>query len=73
VLLETIRRLNRRKAVGHLLKLVNKTHPADIAWVFRNLIPEERHNFFNIVAQTDLVGEILSELDQSIMLELVMI
>ncbi|NOX25108.1 MAG: magnesium transporter [Deltaproteobacteria bacterium] len=71
VLLETIRRLNRRKAVGHLLKLVNKTHPADIAWVFRNLIPEERHNFFNIVAQTDLVGEILSELDQSIMLELV--
>jgi magnesium transporter len=71
VLLETIRRLNRRKAVGHLFKLVNKTHPADIAWVLSNLTPEERHNVFNIVAQTELVGEIISELDQSIMLELV--
>ncbi len=71
VLLETIRRLNRRKAVGRLLKLVNKTHPADTAWVFRHLTPEERHNLFNVVAQTDLIGEIISELDQSIMLELV--
>ncbi len=71
VLLETVRRLNRRQAVGHLLKLVNKTHPADIAWIFRHLISDERHNVFNIVAQTDLVGDVLSELDQSIMLELV--
>ncbi len=71
VLLETIRRLNRRKAVGHLHKLVSKTHPADIAWVFRHLNPEERHNVFNVVAQTDLVGEMISELDQSMMLELV--
>jgi len=71
VLLETIRRLNRRKAVDHILKLINKTHPADIAWVFRHLTPEERQNVFNIVAQTDSVGEIISELDQSLMLELV--
>lgn len=71
VLLEAVRRLNRRKATAHLLKLVNKTHPADIAWVLRYLTPDERHNVFNIIAQTDQVGEILSELDQSIMLELV--
>ena len=61
VLLETIRRLNRRKAVDHLLKLINKTHPADMAWVLRHLTPEERQNVFTIVAQTDLVGEIISE------------
>ncbi len=30
VLLEAVRRLNRRKATAHLLKLVNKTHPADL-------------------------------------------
>jgi magnesium transporter len=71
VLLETIRRLNRRKAVDNLFKLIKKTHPADIAWVFRHLNPEERKNVFNIVAQTKLVGEVLSELDQAIMIELV--
>jgi len=71
VLLDTIRRLNRRKAVDNLLKLINKTHPADIAWVFRHLSPEERQNVFNVVAQTEFVGEVLSELDQAIMVELV--
>lgn len=71
VLLDTVRRLNRRNAIDHLMKLVLKTHPADIAWVFRHLNPEERANIFNIIAQTEMVGEFLSELDQSIMLELV--
>ena len=32
VILDTFRRLNRRGAVAHLLKLVDKTHPADVAW-----------------------------------------
>ena len=71
VLLDTIRRLQRRNAVERLMKLVNKTHPADIAWVFRHLSPEERKDIFNIVAQTRMVGDFLSELDESIMLELV--
>jgi magnesium transporter len=71
VLLDTVRRLNRRGAVDHLSKLVNKTHPADMAWVFRHLTPEERKAVFSAVAQTDKVGEFLSELDESIMLELV--
>jgi magnesium transporter len=71
VLLDTIRRLSRRNAVDHLLKLIHKTHPADLAWVFRYLTPEERKNVFNILAQTNMVGELLSEMDQAIMLELV--
>ena len=71
VLLDTIRRLNRRNAVDRLMKLLNKTHPADIAWVFRHLTPIERSHIFNIIAQTSSVGEFLSELDQAIMLELV--
>lgn len=71
VILDTIRRLNRRNAVDHLLKMVNKTHPADLALIFRHLAPEERRNVFNVIAQTDIVGEFLSELDQSIMIELV--
>ena len=70
VLLDTIRRLNRRNAVDHLRKLILKTHPADLAWVFRHLVPEERQAVFSIVAQTDLVADFLSELDRAILLEL---
>ncbi len=71
VILDTIRRLSRRNAVDHLLKLVNKTHPADLALIFRHLPTEERRNVFNIIAQTPMVGEFLSELDQAIMVDLV--
>ncbi|OGQ96043.1 MAG: magnesium transporter [Deltaproteobacteria bacterium RIFOXYD12_FULL_57_12] len=71
VILDTFRRLNRRGAVGHLLKLISKTHAADVAWVFRYLTASERKNIFNIIAQTDLVGDFLSELDLAIMRELV--
>ncbi len=71
VLLDTFRRLNRRGAVAHLIKLINKTHPADIAWVFRHLTPGDRKSIFNIIAQTDAVGEFLSELDQALIQELV--
>jgi magnesium transporter len=71
VILDTVRRLNRRGAVAHLLKLLDKTHPADMAWVFRHLSPAERKDIFNIIAQTDQVGEFLSEVDLAIMLELV--
>ena len=42
-----------------------------MAWVFRHLNPAERKNVFGIIAQTTMVGEFLSELDLSIMLELV--
>ncbi|MEN8200287.1 MAG: magnesium transporter [Thermodesulfobacteriota bacterium] len=71
VLLDMIRRLNRRSATDHLLKLNAKTHPADMAWVFRHLSELERSEVFNIIAQTDQVGEFLSELDESIMVALV--
>ena len=71
LLLDTVRRLNRRGAVAHLLKLLLKTHPADLAWVFRHLTTVERKKVFNVIAQTEMVGEFLSEVDQAIMLELV--
>lgn len=71
VLLDMIRRLNRRSATDHLLRLISKTHPADMAWVFRHLSEPERHEVFNILAQTNLVGGFLSELDESIMVSLV--
>jgi len=53
------------------LKLLQKTHPADIAWVFRHLSPGERKKVFDIIAQTEMVGDFLSEVDEAIMLDLV--
>jgi len=71
VILDMVRRLNRRSADEHLLKLINKTHPADMAWVFRHLSEKERREVFDIISHTKLVGEFLSELDEAIMLEIV--
>ncbi len=71
VLLDTFRRLHRRSAVDNLTKLINKTHPADVAWIYRHLNQTERKDIFKIITQTEMVGEFLSELDQAIMLELV--
>ena len=71
VLLDMIKRLNRRSASGNLLKLIEKTHPADTAWVFRHLNPVERSSIFNIIAQTQIIGEFLSELDDAILVDLI--
>lgn len=71
VILDMVRRLNRRGANEHLMRLIAKTHPADMAWVFRHLNDEERTKVFEIIAQTDFVGEFLSELDSALVVDLV--
>ncbi|XOF32301.1 MAG: magnesium transporter [Candidatus Electrothrix sp. YB6] len=70
VLLDTLRRLQRKGATENLLKLIQKTHPADLAWVFRSLPPADRKKIFEIIANTDLVADFFSELDDSIIVEL---
>jgi magnesium transporter len=71
VLLDMVRRLNRRGATEHLTKLIGKTHPADMAWVFRHLTEAERTAVFDIIGKSEAVGEFLSELDDSFVIELV--
>ncbi|HHL34861.1 MAG TPA: magnesium transporter, partial [Desulfobulbaceae bacterium] len=71
VLLNTLRRLYRRGAVDNITKLIGKTHPADLAWVFRSLPPGEQKDIFQIIAKTDIISDFLSELDSSIMVDLV--
>ncbi|MGW8194009.1 MAG: magnesium transporter [Desulforhopalus sp.] len=71
VVLDMVRRLNRRGAVEHLTKLIKKTHPADIAWIYRHLTEEERTAVFNIIVKTESVGEFLSELDSLLVTDLV--
>lgn len=71
VLLDTLRRLHRKGATENILKLILKTHPADLAWVFRSLAPADQKKIFEIIAGTDLVADFFSELDDAIMVDLV--
>lgn len=71
VILDMVRRLKRRGASENLSKLISKTHPADMAWVFRHLATDERNVVFSLIAHTDYVGAFLSELDDMLVVELV--
>jgi len=71
VILDMVRRLSRRGATEHLANLINKTHPADMAWVYRHLTEAERATVFAIVVKTEGVGEFLSELDILLLTDLV--
>ena len=53
VTLDTIRRLYHRNSWVTLYKLVQKTHPADIAWVFRYLNPSERRDIFQYIQRME--------------------
>ncbi|MDH4319422.1 MAG: CBS domain-containing protein, partial [Desulfobulbaceae bacterium] len=71
VLLDTLQRLHRKGAVENCIKLVRKTHPADLAWIFPSLSPHAQKDIFQIIANTELVSDFLAELDESIMVDLV--
>ncbi len=71
VLLDAVRRLYRRKAHTALTKVLKKIHPAELAWIFRHLTARERHDIFEMLKEPGEVGDFLSELDDSIRLELV--
>lgn len=71
VILDMVRRLNRRGATEHLKRLIDKTHPADMAWVYRHLTEGERQAVFSIIAKLESVGTFLTELDGLLVADLV--
>ncbi len=71
VLFDTLRRLHRRRATGNLKKLIEKTHPADLAWIFRSFEHDERKDIFQVIGETEIVADFLSELDALIMVDIV--
>lgn len=71
VILDMVRRLNRRGAHENLMKLISKTHAADMAWVYRHLTDEERTEVFDIIVKNNSVGSFLSELDTLLVTDLV--
>lgn len=70
VLLDTVRRLYRRQAKAALGKALSKIHPGELAWIFRHLTTKERRDIFQVVHKFENIGDIISEFDQSIQVEL---
>ncbi len=49
ILRDTFRRLLRRHAKSNIIKLIGKTHPADMALTFRYFIDEEQDTIFSMM------------------------
>ena len=71
VLLDTFRRLIRRKANANLRRLIHKTHAADIALSLRYFTNQEKNFIFALIRENrEGIGELLSELDETLLSEL---
>ncbi len=63
LLLDATRRLIRRGAFPNLAKLLAKTHPADIAHLFRYLDLKDQRILFNLIEDAEKSAYVLAELD----------
>lgn len=70
LLRDTFRRLLNRKAKTNILKLIDKTHPADLAVIFRFFTEREQDYLFDLMSDSEYIAEFLSELDDSILEDL---
>jgi magnesium transporter len=67
---DTFRRLLRRHAKTNIIKLIKRTHPADMALIFRYFNEGEQDTIFAFMTPTDETVEFLGELDESIVIRL---
>ena len=66
ILKDTFGRLLRRRAKTNLKKLIKKTHPADLAIVFRYFNDDEQSQVFELMQSNDNTIEFLVELDDTL-------
>ena len=66
LLKDTFGRLLRRHAETNLIKLIKKTHPADLAIVFRYFNDDEQMQVFNLMNSSNHTLKFLIELDDTI-------
>ena len=66
LLKDTFGRLLRRSAETNLIKLIKKTHPADLAIIFRYFNDDEKMQVFNLMNSSNHTLEFLIELDDTI-------
>ncbi len=63
LLVESLRKLLRRNASGHVVNLLSKLRPADVAGLFKDLTDKEREAVFTALARRDpaRAGQVLRE------------
>ncbi len=71
ILVESIKRLLRRNAITHLRKMVNKTHAADLALVFKDIPLVNQVKLFNMLDAVEHKGVLFATLDESIVPSLI--
>ncbi|MDO9547784.1 MAG: magnesium transporter [Candidatus Marinimicrobia bacterium] len=70
ILQDAFRRLIRRNARSNTQKMIMKTHPADLAALFRSFTEVEREVVFKLISDRTYKAEFLTELDRSILVEI---
>jgi len=70
ILQDAFRRLIRRNARSNTQKMIMKTHPADLAALFRSFTEVEREMIFKLISDLTYKAEFLTELDRSILVEI---
>ena len=71
ILRDTFRRLLRRHAKTNIIKLIDKTHPADMALIFRYFNDSEQDTVFAMMSPSEKTVEFLNELDEAITIRIV--
>ena len=61
----TVERLLRRNATMNLIKILNKTHHADIAHLFKHLPDKHALIVFELLPDVETAGDVISELEVS--------
>ncbi|MEA3465342.1 MAG: magnesium transporter [Thermodesulfobacteriota bacterium] len=66
ILLDTVKKLIRRGAHPNITNLLKKTHPADIAHLFRYLDLKDQSVLFNMIEDVDAAAEVLAEIEHTV-------
>jgi magnesium transporter len=69
LLQDTVERLLRRNATVHLRNILKKTHPADIAYLFKLLNERSAQIVFELLPDTETAAEVLSEMQPALRVE----
>ncbi|MBN2056548.1 magnesium transporter [bacterium] len=70
ILQETIIKLSRRNAIANVVKILRKTHDADIALILPHLKPDEREHFIDLLFRENRLGSVLFEVDEPLAREI---
>ncbi|HUV51058.1 MAG TPA: magnesium transporter [Anaerolineae bacterium] len=71
ILIESIRRLMRREATTHLIKIITKAHAADLAVVLHSLSPSNQIKLFDLIKNIEQKAELFSELNQDVFFNII--